>query len=150
MQVGGTLGYNYETAGFVVGLETDLDWSGIKGSTNHPTCASFCETKNTWLGTLRGRLGYALDRYMPYVTGGMAYGGIQTANSLSATTRSKIGYTLGTGSEYYFMHNWSAKIEYLYVDLGHVTCNTSCTGGGAERDVKLNMHVVRTGVNFKF
>ena len=73
--VGGTLGYNWQMGQAVFGLETDLAWSGIRGDT---TCAvaTTCETRNNWLGTTRARLGFAADRFMPYVTGGAAYGGV--------------------------------------------------------------------------
>ena len=76
--VGGTLGYNWQVGQAVIGLETDLGWSSIRGSAS---CgAGFnCETRNNWLGTTRVRLGYAADRFMPYVTGGVAYGGVKTS-----------------------------------------------------------------------
>ena len=70
--VGGTAGYNWQGLGspWVFGLEGDIDWTNIKGSFTSVACPTGCETKNNWLGTVRGRLGYALDRVMPYVTGG--------------------------------------------------------------------------------
>src|ERR1700686_1431174 len=75
--VGGTLGYNYQIGQVVLGVEGDLDWSNIGGST---TCGvTTCETRNHWLSTARGRLGYAVDRFMPYVTGGAAFGDIKTS-----------------------------------------------------------------------
>ena len=68
--IGGTVGYNWQFGQTVVGIETDLQWSDIKGS---GACTFGCETRNNWFGTVRGRLGYAWDRFMPYVTGGLAY-----------------------------------------------------------------------------
>ena len=65
--VGGTLGYNLQLSGIVVGLEADIDWSNIKGSTT-VNCVTTCETSNSWLGTARGRIGYAFDRFLPYFT----------------------------------------------------------------------------------
>src|SRR5262245_14776846 len=59
--IGVTGGYNYQFNQFVLGGEADIDWSGIKGSTN-AVCFNVCETKNSWLGTARIRLGYAFDR----------------------------------------------------------------------------------------
>ena len=73
--IGGTIGYNWQVGQIVVGAEGDIDWSGIKGSTN-VLCAAGCETRNTWLATVRGRLGYAFDRFLPYVTAGLAVGDI--------------------------------------------------------------------------
>src|SRR6266478_1164896 len=68
--IGGTAGYNWQAAGspWVFGLEGDLDWTNIKGSFVNVACPTGCQTQNDWLGTVRGRLGYAWDRVMPYVT----------------------------------------------------------------------------------
>ena len=127
MLFGATLGYNWQTGGFVYGLEGDFAMSMVKGSV---ACdAATCETKNTYLGTARGGVGYAFDRYLPYVTGGVAFGNIKATNlnpGFSTATASKIGYTFGAGLEYAFMGNWTAKIEYLYVDLaGSITASTA-------------------------
>ena len=54
--IGGTIGYNWQVGQIVVGAEGDIDWSGVKGSTN-VLCAAGCETRNKWLATVRGRLG---------------------------------------------------------------------------------------------
>ena len=81
--VGGTAGYNWQAPGspWVFGLEGDLDWTNIKGTFVNAACPTGCQTKNNWLGTVRGRVGYAWDRVMPYVTGGLAVGDIK-ANQL--------------------------------------------------------------------
>ena len=73
--VGLTFGYNWQTPAspLVFGVETDIDWSNMRGST---ACTTGCETRNNYLGTFRGRLGYAMDRWLPYITGGLAYGDI--------------------------------------------------------------------------
>ena len=73
---GGTVGYNLQFGGWVFGIEADAGWSNIKGSTT-TNCIGPCETSNEWLGTARGRIGYAFDRFLPYVTGGAAFGGIK-------------------------------------------------------------------------
>ena len=74
--VGAQLGYNYQAGHAVFGVEGDLDWTDINGSTNN-TCSLGCKTSNTWLSTVRGRLGYAADRFMPFVTGGAAFGNVR-------------------------------------------------------------------------
>ena len=67
------------SAQVVFGLEGDLDWSNIKGSTASAVCVGgICETRNNWLGTTRGRVGYAFGRLMPYVTGGAAFGDVKS------------------------------------------------------------------------
>ena len=73
--IGGTIGYNWQFGQSVVGLEGDIDWSGISGSHHGPVSAG-CETRNHWLATVRGRVGYAFDRFLPYLTGGLAVGDI--------------------------------------------------------------------------
>ena len=96
--VGGTLGYNWQSGQVVFGLEGDLDWTSIRGSS--PCGASSCETRNDWLGTVRGRLGYAFDRFMPYVTGGAAFGNIKTSIAgFGSSSDTNIGWTLGAGIE---------------------------------------------------
>src|ERR1700680_5071083 len=73
--VGGTLGYNYQFGQGVVGIEGDIDWANINGSTN-TSCPLGCQTSDNWLSTVRARLGHAADRFMPYVNGGGPCGGI--------------------------------------------------------------------------
>ena len=75
---GGTIGYNYQYGRAVIGAEGDIDWSGMKGSTT-AGCAAGCQTSDSWLSTVRARLGYAADRFLPYVTGGAAFGDIQAS-----------------------------------------------------------------------
>ncbi|HEX2539357.1 MAG TPA: porin family protein, partial [Pseudolabrys sp.] len=79
--VGGQLGYNWQTGPFVLGLESDLDWTNLSGSrSDGGVCTTNgggeCRTRQSWLGTTRGRLGYAFGSWLPYVTGGAAYGDI--------------------------------------------------------------------------
>ena len=146
--VGGTLGYNWQTPNnIVLGLEGDIDWSSIRGSTNAAVCAGTCETRNNWLGTARGRIGYAFDRFMPFLTGGLAVGDIKAdLSGTGSTTTTKAGWALGGGLEFAVAGPWTAKVEYLYADLGKGSCDT-CLGGA---DVKFNTSLVRGGLNWKF
>lgn len=141
--VGGTLGYNWQMGQTVVGLEGDIDWSNIRGST--PCGATSCETRNDWLGTVRGRFGYAMDRFMPYVTGGLAVGNIKTSvTGLGSSDQTKAGWTLGGGVEGAFPGTrLTAKIEYLYVDLGR-------GGSVLGSDARFNANIVRAGLNYRF
>jgi outer membrane immunogenic protein len=142
--VGGTMGYNVQLGGWVLGLEGDAGWSGVKGSTAI-NCPGGCQTTNEWLGTARGRVGYAFNGLLPYVTGGAAFGDVN-ASSPGGGTRADMGWgwTGGAGLEYAFAARWSAKVEYLYVDLG----KTNCCGNPI--DVTFTSNVVRGGVNYKF
>jgi outer membrane immunogenic protein len=146
---GGTLGYNMQWGAAIFGFETDLDWSSMKGSTT-VTCVGTCKTSNNFLGTVRGRIGYAFDRFMPYLTAGMAYGDIRsTMVGVASFNSTNIGWTGGGGLEYAFLNNWSAKLEYLYVDLGKATCAAPCVGVFPV-ETKFNTNLVRAGVNLKF
>lgn len=147
---GGTLGYNLQTGTWVWGLEADFDMSTMKGSADCP--GGSCETKNSWLATARGRIGYAgWNNWLPYFTGGLAMGDIKATSPFGSASKTKLGYTLGAGIEYAFMSNWSAKLEYLYADLGSFDCGVSCGAPGTATDnVSFKANLVRAGLNYRF
>lgn len=141
--LGGTIGYNYQWGQTVFGVEGDVDWSDVRGRTG--CAAGICETKNNWLATTRLRLGYAVDRFMPYVTGGAAFGDVKANIPGSGSERdTRTGWTIGAGAEYAFTPSWSVKAEYLHVDFGKFNC-AACGGS-----VKFDEDIVRTGLNYKF
>jgi outer membrane immunogenic protein len=147
--LGGTIGYNYQLGGVVLGLEGDLGWAAIKGSTT-TNCPTTCQTQADWLGTGRVRIGYAFDRFLPYFTGGAAFGSLKgTTTGFGSFTTTQVGWTFGGGVEYAFVDHWSVKAEYLYVDLGKATCNSSCSGTDPF-DVTFKTSIIRGGVNYKF
>lgn len=149
--VGGTAGYNYQFGQAVFGVEGDIDWADINGTRSDALCPFGCKTSDTWLSTVRGRLGYAADRFMPFVTGGLAVGDIR-ASTPGFTTQSttNAGWTLGGGLEAALSPNWTAKAEYLYVDLGKFNCGVSCGGGLTTDNVSFHTNLIRAGVNYKF
>jgi outer membrane immunogenic protein len=148
--VGGTLGYNYQFGQGVVGVEGDIDWADINGTTT-TGCPLGCQTSNTWLSTVRGRLGYAADRFMPFVTGGAAFGDVRATTPGFGTTGSdRTGWTLGGGLEAALAPNWTAKVEYLYVDLGSFNCGLNCGAGLTTDNVSFKTNILRAGVNYKF
>jgi outer membrane immunogenic protein len=148
--VGGTLGYNYQVNQSVLGIEGDIDWADINGSTSAGCPAANCKTSDDWLATVRGRLGYAADRFMPYVTGGLAVGDIKTAlPGFAGGSVTNAGWTAGGGIEFALAGHWTAKAEYLYVDLGKFSCGTSC-GGTPTQDVSFTANLFRGGFNYRF
>jgi outer membrane immunogenic protein len=149
--VGGTVGYNYQFGQVVTGLEGDIDWADINGSTTN-ACPPGCKTSDTWLATARGRLGYAADRFMPFVTAGAAFGDIRaSAPGFASSSATKTGWTVGGGLEAALTTNWTAKVEYLYVDLGSFNCGLVCSAGASATDkVSFNANLLRAGVNYKF
>jgi outer membrane immunogenic protein len=140
--VGGTIGYNWQMGQTVFGLEGDIDWTNLRGS---GACAgTICETRNSWLSTARGRIGYAFDRFLPFVTGGAAFGDIQNnITGVGTATETKAGWTLGGGVEAAIAGPWTAKIEYLYADLGR---GASVLGS----DASFKTNIVRGGLNYRF
>lgn len=147
--VGGTVGYNYQFGQAVLGIEGDIDWADINGSTTN-ACALGCKTNDSWLSTVRGRLGYAADRFMPYITGGAAFGDIRaTTPGLAGNSATNAGWTLGGGIEAAIAGNVTAKIEYLYVDLGDFNCGIAC-GVSAVDNVSFHTNILRGGVNYRF
>jgi outer membrane immunogenic protein len=148
--VGGTVGYNWQVYQWVFGLEGDADWTNISGSTS-AACAFGCNTKNTWLATVRGRVGYSFDRFLPYITGGLAVGNIKPSQpGFAGADDSNAGWTLGGGLEFVIAGNWTAKAEYLYVNLGKFNCGLGCGNGFNPDNVSFTTHLVRGGVNFRF
>jgi outer membrane immunogenic protein len=181
---GGQIGYNWQAGSWVWGLETDLQASGQSGSASF-VCAAGCgsgpvtetlDQKLDWFGTLRGRLGFTVTpTVLLYGTGGLAYGDIQTDGVISDPTTFSIstikaGWTVGAGVEARITGNWTAKLEYLYMDLGNVSDSvgtsivpTACpvpkfNGNQYACPTTLNSsfasgiidNIVRVGVNYKF
>ncbi len=145
---GGTLGFNSQLGHFVFGLEGDIDGSDIRGST---ACLGgfVCRIRNDWLATARGRIGYAFDRLLPYVTGGLAVGGLNASiPGIGSASDTSAGWTVGGGIEFALTRNWTAKAEYLYVDLGKFDCG-AC-GGPPPAGVDFTTNVVRAGINYRF
>ena len=152
---GGTLGYNWQAGALVFGLETDISWSGIKGSrvdtgvgwSCGPVIGTFCHNEVQWFGTVRGRLGVAMDRFLPFVTAGWAYGRLYTdynSCAIVCIANTNTGWTAGAGFEWAFAPNWSMKVEYLYVDLG------SYYVAGVDLGLVAKFNVVRVGANWHF
>lgn len=146
--LGAQAGYNWAFANnFVAGIEADINWSGQKGSMQ-TLAPDTIDMKLNWYGTVRGRLGYAYNNVLPYVTGGFAYGNATrttTAGSANQDSQSHTGYTLGAGVEWAFAQNWTAKLEYQYVKLNAKTYNV--TGAPS---VGLTDNIVKVGLNYKF
>jgi outer membrane immunogenic protein len=178
---GAQLGYNWQIGSLVTGLEADIQGSGIKGSARatptvvgtaipDPISVLSSEPKLSWFGTVRGRLGVTVTPdLLLYGTGGLAYGRVDAsanwfssdgsfqAQAPASVSKTKVGWTAGAGAEWMFARNWSAKLEYLYIDLGsdsaigNVTINQVLNPLAA---VGYTWHtrenIVRVGVNYHF
>jgi outer membrane immunogenic protein len=159
--IGATAGINYQLGEYVFGIEGDGDWTNLSGNSGS-TCGAItavltppvsCQTQSRWLATVRGRVGYAFDRILLYGTAGAAFGNIQTGLNPPSTFDSSVeaGWTAGAGLEFAFAQSWTAKVEYLFVDLPNAACTTvgNCAGT-AGSIVSFNESIIRAGLNFKF
>jgi outer membrane immunogenic protein len=134
----------------VFGVEGDWDWTSLSGTTFNGSCAFVgCTTQSNWLATVRGRAGWAWNRVLFYGTAGAAFANVQAAaGAFPFMTSTEAGWTAGVGLEYAFAPNWTAKAEYLFVDLANTSCGfANC--GGTNTTVSLNENILRAGINFK-
>ena len=140
---GGQIGYNWQFApNWVFGIEADVQGADIQGGN-----ALYSSSTDVY-GTARGRIGYAFNNVLLYGTGGFAWGRNEVLDVVGAQrlSRTHTGYTFGGGMEYAFAPNWSAKVEYLYVDLGRETYDFAL-GPVSQRS---DFHTVKFGVNYRF
>jgi outer membrane immunogenic protein len=198
---GGQIGYNYQIKNWVLGIEADIQAADEHGNTSlicpgGPTggktngaCTAGGDTllggpvtdnlseKVNWFGTIRGRVGPTITpTILPYVTGGLAYGGVSATDDVSgtfdvppgtnhpvsaaaslSTNTVKVGWTAGAGVEGVLGGNWTGKIEYLYMDLGSVSGSfvtpiVAPSGGflSANYNSHITENIVRVGVNYHF
>jgi outer membrane immunogenic protein len=171
---GGQIGYNWQAGHLVYGLEADIQGTDIKGSLNilgpfntvgggNSGPASFtADEKLSWLGTVRGRVGYAWDRVLLYGTGGLAYGEVKVDQNTifpgliypSSASSTRTGWVAGGGIEWAFSGNWSAKAEGLYYDLGNIsTSGGPIPAGGlylGGKTFNVQGVIARAGVNYRF
>jgi outer membrane immunogenic protein len=159
---GAQIGYNFQFNQFVLGVETDFQGTSISGGGNNAPLTLFQSPYNpnsyltpigavtggnvdlSWFGTVRGRVGYLITpTLLIYGTGGFAYGQVSAFGFSTTPT----GWTAGGGVEWMFAPHWSAKAEYLYVDL------SNCGGNGGwniGQSFQPQINVVRAGVNYHF
>jgi outer membrane immunogenic protein len=168
---GGQIGYNWQASNFVFGLEADASWldgSASRVLTGIPVIAAGDFMTNSaraeFLATFRGRAGVAFDRALFYLTGGLAVGTVKTSGTFghfggtvvtsTFDSTSRAGWTVGAGLEYAFTNNWSAKVEYLYVDLGSFNTNIPSSAGGAPDSQtvhhKYTDNIARVGLNYRW
>ena len=142
--VGGVhAGYNYQMNQFVLGVEADADLTSIHGSTFDPVLGATDKLSVPWQGSVRGRLGYAWDRFLLYGTGGVAFADAKLAGGNS---KGLVGWTLGAGVEYAFTDSLSGRVEYRYSDFQRATFTAPA---GPIRS-KFDESQVLVGISYKF
>jgi outer membrane immunogenic protein len=180
---GGQIGYNWQMQTWVFGFEADIQATDEKGTHNY-LCPTTCipagfgirpipavpisealNQKIDWFGTVRGRIGFlATPQVLLYATGGLAYGEV-ASNAIGAVVNgvstvlpgissTNFGWTVGAGIEGMIAPNWTARLEYLYVDLGTVSgaftapiAGTTLTSNFSSR---ITDNILRVGINYKF
>lgn len=156
---GGTVGYNAQFGSWVLGLEGDFSWSGIKRSFNDNNGSTFCtgivvcETSLRWFGTGRARLGYAWNSLLVYGTAGVAYGKVRgnlTNAGFTPGDNTRAGFIYGGGVEWAFAPAWSAKAEYLRTDLGDKATYGTPAFPLIENVSLKKLNILRFGLNYRF
>jgi outer membrane immunogenic protein len=172
---GAQIGCNYQNGPIVFGVETDIQGSGLRGNSmvyfpspdggiTDATTSRGGERIN-WFGTARARVGFTpANNFLLYGTAGFAYGGVNSSATLvltpaaegnyaGATSETKFGWTAGMGGEYAFANNWSAKLEYLYLDIGTTAVRMVDPGRPAtfiDYAFRHRDNIVRVGLNYHF
>jgi len=138
-------GYNIQHGNLVFGIDSDSAFADIDGSVNNAACFATCSTEIDYLGTTRLRVGYAMDRFLPYATGGLASALVDgNINGAGANSKFHFGFAVGGGLEWAITDGWAARAEYLYIDLEDKNHNFGV--GNATIDVS-DMHVIRAGIS---
>ncbi|MCX7304155.1 MAG: porin family protein, partial [Hyphomicrobiales bacterium] len=149
-------GYNYQmTNNVVLGVDGDFAWTGADDSStvvSNGVNVGSLDTELDWEGAVRLRLGYAVDRFLPYIAGGVAFGrlhgtGYDTGGVYQGeASETNTGWTIGVGTEYAFTDNLVGRAEYRYTDLGSFDANVNGTPISAD----LSTNDVRFGLAWKF
>jgi len=167
---GGQIGYNLQSGSVVLGIEVDYQGAHMDDTLTFDVGVSNgvgrIKTEIDSFGSVRGRIGFAFDRVMPYVTAGFAWADVDSKTLVVYPTPAgpvtfsggdsadHTGWVVGGGLEVAFSPNWSAKAEYLYFDLGEETYTTTLVGPFVAdtytTDADLTMHTFRVGVNYRF
>ena len=160
--LGGNLGYAWgsvdnnltKPSGFAAGVQAGYNWQpnpsfvfGVEGdiqATGADETFAPWKFSNPWFGTVRGRAGYAFSNILVYGTAGLAFGELRGETFGLSESHGNAGWTAGVGAEFGLAQNWSAKIEYLYVDLSNENFTITGTSNG------YRFGLLRAGVNYHF
>ena len=160
---GAHAGFNYQTGNFVLGIEGDIEWADASGSGTGtlaggaPFVTGTAKLKSQ--ASIRGRLGFAMNRTLAYVTGGAAFGRFDLGYIfpigsvlLDPLNTTRTGWTVGAGLEHAFVGNWSGRIEYRFTDFGSVDGSivNCCAPPPSAQHHELQAHAFRAGLTYRF
>lgn len=160
-------GYNFQLAsGVVVGAEADASLSGLRnqsllyvyGGMNYLSTDDLNTSSVRWMASARARLGYSFDRFLPYVTGGVAVADFRNIGDHKYHNyqfdSTAVGYTVGAGLEYAITDHLVVRADYRFSDfgdIGQITTRTIAANGFEQhQDYDLSVQDVRLGIAFKF
>lgn len=172
---GGQIGYNWQISPWVLGIVADIQASDMKasgtGAASIGAFTSITESKTAkidWFGTVRAKVGYAVNNVLFYGTGGLAYGEVNASTSFNdpsagggprvfagSSSSTKTGWAAGAGVDYALSRNWTVGAEYLYVDLGTISTTETQVSGPANASTftsnsKFTANIARLTINYKF
>ena len=172
---GAQIGYNYQIKNWVLGVEGEVSWTGLKGSNKDPNYANINQTDTDFVATLGGRFGYAWDRVLLYGKAGGAWAHdkysvftnktftvgngspppvtVISGTLVDAATVNRFGYMLGAGVEYALTPHWSVKAEYEYLDFGRqrtTLAPVTTIVSPFDEDIRQRIQIAQIGVNYKF
>ncbi|WFU21020.1 outer membrane beta-barrel protein [Bradyrhizobium sp. CB1717] len=157
--VGGQIGYRWQSASWVFGLEAQGDWADLKGSNTSSPAAFFPLVNNTKIdaiGLFTGQVGYAWNNVLWYVKGGAAvthnkFSGTLAGVTLDTANETRWGGTVGTGIEFGFAPNWSVGVEYNHLFMGKHTDTFTFLGVNTRSDsIKQDVDMATVRVNYTF
>jgi outer membrane immunogenic protein len=161
---GAQAGVNFQMGAFVLGGEFDWSWSNVGGTANTASLIPGVTVRSTgdvnWFATATGRLGFAANNMLIYAKAGGAWMDVRyTAAALAGGAiiigpavidDTRTGWTVGGGLEVGLTPNWSAKIEYGYLDFGSRTYTFTAPGAAATAAIDSQYHVIKGGINYRF
>lgn len=156
---GGYAGYNWQSDKFVFGVEGDLDYANVEGGANFDyfgVLVGRLDFQSDWQGSLRLRVGYAMDTWLLYATGGLAAGRaeltasgtVRTEPITTSDSNTHVGWTVGGGIEKAFTPNWIGRFEVRYTDFGSKTYDLGLFGDNVDAD--WTQTAVKVGIGYKF
>ena len=158
---GGLAGFNYQAGALVAGVEGEFGYDGAQGSQNFlsggPGLPRREEFDESYVGRVRGRVGYAFDRVLLFAAGGVSLAdgnvtlihedtGLQESNG-----ESRVGFNVGAGFDYAFTQNWIGRFEYIYDNFGKETYTFPNPAAGFDtRKVSFTENTLRAAIEYKF
>jgi outer membrane immunogenic protein len=151
---GGHIGCTWQTGVWVWGLEGDFEGASVDGGYRLANLNG-TDFNLDWQGSIRGRLGWAVDRTLFYATGGVSFASLEytyvaTNTVFESFKDTQVGWTIGAGIEHAFAGNWTARVEYRFTDYGTISNNSLVAFPGFTYKHDPEFHAVRGYLTYRF